>query len=277
MKLSLTPLLLLCLLMAACQRGAKEQTRPVVTVTIEPLRWFAEQIGDTLIEVQTIVPSGSSPETYEPTPRQMVALADSRLYIKVGCIGFETTWMDKLKANAPHMIVADASDGVKYAESSDGVCDPHTWTSCANARIMARNICNALVQQDPAHKAQYERNLQTLLLRIDSTDQAIRQTLAKKRQCSFVIYHPALTYFARDYGLLQLPMEEEGREPNAASMRQLIERARETHVQTIFVQREFSPRNTVAIRNATGATPIEIDPLAYDWPKQMTTIAHHLQ
>lgn len=271
-------LLLLALTLALCACDhADDTTRLKVSVTIEPLRWFTEQIGDTLVDVQSIVPAGSSPETYEPTPRQMVELAHSTLYIKVGQLGFETTWLDKLTASAPQLQVADASENIAYIESSDRIPDPHTWTSCANAKAMARTICQALARQDASHKSVYERNLQELLTRIDSLDAAIATLLRGSRQKTFVIYHPALTYFARDYHLHQLPLEEEGREPNAASLRHLIEQARTEHVQTIFVQQEFSPRNTIAIREATGATPVDINPLSYDWPGQMLHIARSLR
>lgn len=276
MKKSITILLLLTLLIAACQNREKS-AYPSVSVTIEPLCFFVDELSNHRVPVQAIVPAGSSPETYEPTPRQMVELSQSDLYIKVGRIGFETTWMDKLKANAPQMRIVDSSDGITYIESSDGIQDPHTWMSCTNARIIARNICKALIHRDQRNKSFYEQNLQRLLTKIDSVDSSIRQRLASSHQRSFVIYHPALTYFAHDYHLLQLPMEEEGREPNAASIQHLIEQARATHVKTIFVQREFSPRNTVAIRNATQANPIEINPLSYNWTTQMLTIASHLQ
>lgn len=259
--------------------SCRQQTggsRLEVSVTIEPLRWMTEQIGDTLVSVHTMVPAGSSPETYEPTPRQMVELSQSALYVKVGCIGFETTWMERLMAAAPRMAVADASEHVTYVESSDGIRDPHTWTSCANARLMATSVCRALCRADAVHKAVYERNLSRLLMRIDAVDTAIRHELRGREGRAFVIYHPALTYFARDYGLQQLPMEEEGREPGAMQMRQLVDRAHREHVTTIFVQREFSPRATVAIRRATGARPVEINPLAYDWPAQMLFIAREL-
>lgn len=275
MKKSIIFLLTLVVLASCRQRG--EGARLQVSVTIEPLRWMTEQIGDTLVDVHTMVPAGSSPETYEPTPRQMVELSHSDIYIKVGCIGFETTWMERLMANAPQMKVVDASQGIAYVESSDGVKDPHTWTSCANARTMAANVCRALSEADAPHRTLYERNLHRLQQRIDSVDGAVGRALGGSPQRAFVIYHPALTYFARDYGLRQLPMEEEGREPGAAQMRQLVDEARRQRVKTIFVQREFSPRSTVAVRNATGAVPVEINPLAYDWPAQMLFIARALQ
>lgn len=266
--------MLLTFFLTACREEAERCT---ITVTIEPLAWMVSELSAGTLPVQSMVPAGASPETYEPTPRQMVELAHSPLYIKVGQIGFETTWMSRLKANAPQLSVVDASAGVKYIESTMGVEDPHTWMSCTNARIMARNIHAALAAQYPEQRSVFDRGLDRLISKIDSVDREVRTALNGSSQHSFVIYHPALTYFAHDYHLLQLPMEEEGREPNAASIAQLIENAKTSHVQTIFVQRQFSPRNTVAIRTATGARAVEINPLDHDWPSQMLHVANQLR
>lgn len=261
-------------LLTSCQRPQTEET---ITVTIEPLAWFVDEIAEGSLPVQSMVPAGANAETYEPTPRQMMELAHSPIYIKVGCIGFETTWAKKLQANAPKTRFIDSSQDIRYIESSDGIKDPHTWMSTTNARLIARNIHHALVEQYPDRKADFDQGLQRLLTKIDTLDTAIRQTIRSSRQKSFVVYHPALTYFARDYQLLQLPMEEEGREPNAASIQHLIEQAKAAGVRTVFVQKEFSPRNTVAIRNATGATSVEINPLTRAWDKEMLHIANSLR
>lgn len=247
-----------------------------ITVTIEPLAYLTERITQGTVPVHVLVPAGSSPETYEPTPRQMVDLAHSDLYIRVGRIGFETTWNDRLRANAPRTRFVDASQGIRYIDSSDGIADPHTWMSCTSARVMARNICRALTEQRPDRRTVYEQGLRQLLATIDSVDRAVGQRLSQSRQRAFVIYHPALTYFARDYHLLQLPMEEEGREPGAQQMQQLTTDARRHHVSTIFVQRQFSPRNTIALRRATGARTVEVNPLDRDWPAQMMLVADAL-
>ena len=117
------------LLLASCTmvKGGSKRT---VMVTIEPLRYFVEAIAGNRFDVKTMVPIGGNPETYEPTAQQMIELSHSDLYVKVGSIGFEQTWMKRLKANAPHTIIIDSSEGIEPIESTDGVPDPHTWMSC---------------------------------------------------------------------------------------------------------------------------------------------------
>ena len=224
-----------------------------------------------------MVPQGSNPETYEPTTRQMVKLADSRLYFKVGNIGFERTWMKRLTENAPDLKVIDTSKGIPLAKSSNGVPDPHTWMSCKNAIILSGNIYEALAREDPQDKVYFKRNLDRLVSRIHSTDRQIRSILEKSTGRTFLIYHPALTYFAREYHLKQLPIEEEGREPSAAQLRALIAEALKEHARVMLIQKEFSSRNTAIVTSGTHARQEVINPLDYNWQKSILHIAYLLK
>lgn len=275
MKKSILFLLVLTVVMA-CSSPQKGDKR-IVTVTIEPLRYFTEQIAGHCFEVKTMIPKGGNPETYEPTAQQMVDLSLSDLYIKVGHIGFERTWMKKLEANAPHTIIVDSSDGIVYLKSSNGIDDPHTWMSTANAVIIAQNIYHALASIDSKDSMYFKENLDNLIEKIADTDTKVRENLTKDKANAFVIYHPALTYFAHDYNLIQLPIEEEGREPSASQLKSLILKANELHVKTIFIQKEFSNRNTDIVAKGTGAKQEKANVLDYDWPKQMINIAKKLK
>ena len=249
--------------------SAKNDNANKITVSIEPLRYLTEQIVGDRFEVVTMVPKGSSPETYEPTARQMADLSESILYIKVGELGFERTWMPRLTSNAPHITVVNSSEGI----TSHIGDDPHSWMSARNAIIMAHNIYEAVKRIDVKDSVFFRQRLDSLCNVIHATDKYIRQTTAQAQCKSFIIYHPALTYFASDYGLEQLALEEHGREPSAAELEQIISTARAKGVKTMFVQREFANRNVDIITNTIGARKVEINPLGYDWNKEMRTIA----
>lgn len=249
--------------------SAKNDNANKITVSIEPLRYLTEQIVGDRFEVVTMVPKGSSPETYEPTARQMADLSESILYIKVGELGFERTWMPRLTSNAPHITVVNSSEGI----TSHIGDDPHSWMSARNAIIMAHNIYEAVKRIDVKDSVFFSQRLDSLCSVIHATDKYIRQTTAQAQCKSFIIYHPALTYFASDYGLEQLALEEHGREPSAAELEQIISTARAKGVKTMFVQREFANRNVDIITNAIGARKVEINPLGYDWNKEMRRIA----
>ncbi len=267
---------LTALLIAACTGGSPSDKR-IITVTIEPLRYFTEQIAGDKFTVKTMVPRGGNPETYEPTARQMVDLSASDLYIKVGNIGFERTWMKRLEANAPHTIIINSSDGITSSDNSMYIHDPHTWMSTANAMYIARNIYKALAEIDSKDSLYFKKNLERLMGKIEAVDTQIREEITKDKSTTFLIYHPALTYFAQEYGLRQLSIEEDGREPSAVQLKQVINTARQNHVKIIFIQREFDSRKTDIVARSTGAEKVEINPLSYDWDKEMVKIAQSLK
>ena len=213
-------LLLIATLLFSCKQGGqqnkKNDDKPVITVTIEPLRYFTEAIAGDRFTVVSMVPKGTSPETYDPTPQQLVELARSKAYFRIGYIGFEQTWTDKLTDNAPHLQFIDMSQGVdliydnthvhhhaaneKEHQHAIGV-EPHIWNSAVNAQIIAGNILSALRNIDKGNEDFYLERYNTLCRKIEHTDSLIRQTLATPgADHAFMISHPALSYFARDYG-----------------------------------------------------------------------------
>lgn len=269
---------MMCTLLIGCKSKDQkaDDDKPTVTVTIEPFRYFVEQIAGDDVNVNVMVPAGSSPETYEPTPKQMVDLSKSVLYFKVGEIGFERTWMKKLQQNAPHMKVIDTSAGIDLEKTPGGNIDPHTWMSIHSAEIICANIAGALMDMFPDKADKFKQNywnyrkntLANLQEKMDSLDFSV----GAGRQTSFVIYHPILTYFAKERHLEQLAIEEEGREPSAAQLKQLINKAIDEDINILFIQKEFANRNIQVFVDATGAKPIKIDPLSHDWEGQMLYI-----
>lgn len=277
---------LITLTLASCQtRNRQNANEPrTLVVTIEPLRYFTEQIAGEQFKVVSIVPEGSSPETYDPTPRQLLDIAKSEAWLKIGYIGFEQTWTDKLTANAPQMKVFDTSEGIELIRDTHhheghvhvGGVEPHTWTSPANARIIARNICNALCRIDSANTNYYTERLGRMDSLICRTDSILRAMLAQNADKAFLIYHPSLSYYARDYGMEQLCLEENGREPSPAHMRKIIEQCRQKGIRTIFIQKEFDSRNATLAAQETGTKLVLINPLAYEWEQELINITKNL-
>ena len=283
-------LIILCVILAGCKGTPQKQAdsgktsgteKPAVTVTvtISPYKYFVDQIAKGKVDVNVMVSNGNNPETYEPYAQQMMELSKSALYLKVGSIGFEQTWMKKLQDNAPDMKVIDTSVGIKPAKTPGGNIDPHVWMSCSNARIIASNILKALCQLEPKNKAFFEKNYQSLLSIIDKRDSTIKESFKKDPDLvrKFVIYHPILTYFARDYQLEQLAIEEEGREPSAAQLKSLIERARKEKIKFCLIQAEFANRNTTTFINESHTKPMNINPLQGDWNRAMQEAALAVQ
>lgn len=281
-------LIILCVILAGCKGTPQKQAdsgktsgteKPAVTVTISPYKYFVDQIAKGKVDVNVMVSNGNNPETYEPYAQQMMELSKSALYLKVGSIGFEQTWMKKLQDNAPEMKVIDTSVGIKPAKTPGGNIDPHVWMSCSNARIIASNILKALCELEPKNKAFFEKNYQSLLNIIDKRDSTIKESFKKDPDLvrKFVIYHPILTYFARDYQLEQLAIEEEGREPSASQLKSLIERARKEKIKFCLIQAEFANRNTTTFIKESHTKPMDINPLQGDWNWAMQEAAAAVQ
>ena len=272
-------------IIGACGNVSQKYETPILTVTIEPLRYFAEAIAGDHYQVVSMVPKGSSPESYDPTPPQLVNLSKSQAYFRIGYIGFEQAWMKKLEANYPDMKVYDTSIGVDLIRSEghwhgdhfhEGSVEPHIWNSTRNATIIAENIYKALCELDATHQADYKQRLDSIKQIIGQTDDKIR-SLLKNADSTFLIYHPALSYFARDYGLKQISIEEGGKEPSPAQLKALIETCRKEKAHTIFVQQEFDQRNAQLIADELGVHIVSINPLSYHWPKEMVQVAKALQ
>jgi zinc transport system substrate-binding protein len=261
-----------------------------VAVTVEPQRYFAEKIAGDHFAVHTVVPAGQSPETYDPAPHEMVHLARSRAYLRIGRIGFEQVWMQAIRENNPCLTFFDLSEGVCWigggdaahedgaanAHHSHGREDPHIWNTTAGARIIARNTLQAFVSLDPANEAFYRANYRQLLLEIDETERTLHRMLDTLTCRTFIIYHPALTYFADEFRLTQLAIESEGREPSAASMKSLVDRAREAQVRVVFVQQEFDRKHAEQVAKEIGARVVTINPLDIHWHEQMIFMARSL-
>ena len=269
----------------ACGHTPQQSEKPVITVTLEPLRYFTEAIAGDCFEVVSMVPKGSSPESYDPTPQQLVNLSKSQAYLRIGYIGFEQAWMKKLEANYPTMKVYDTSKGVDLIRAEghwhgnhyhEGGVEPHIWNSTQNASVIADNIYAALCEMDADHQPEYKQRLDSLKQVIARTDADVR-TLLANADSTFLIYHPALSYFARDYGLHQISIEEGGKEPSPATLKTLIETCRREGAQVIFVQQEFDQRNAQLIADELGIEIVPINPLSHDWAEEMLRVASALK
>ena len=269
----------------ACEHTPQQSEKPVITVTLEPLRYFTEAIAGDCFEVVSMVPKGSSPESYDPTPQQLVNLSKSQAYLRIGYIGFEQAWMKKLEANYPTMKVYDTSKGVELIREEghhhgdhyhEGGIEPHIWNSTQNASVIADNIYAALCEMDADHQPEYKQRLDSLKQVIARTDADVR-TLLANADSTFLIYHPALSYFARDYGLHQISIEEGGKEPSPATLKTLIETCRREGAQVIFVQQEFDQRNAQLIADELGIEIVPINPLSHDWAEEMLRVANALK
>lgn len=254
-----------------------------VFVSILPQKYFVERIGGNRVQVLVMVGPGQSPETYEPTPRQMVKLSQANLYFRIG-VPFENIWLKRIIAANPNMEVVDCREdipllptgethGTGEEDEGHGATDPHLWTSPVLVKKMAVHIRNALAAVDPAYSYQFEANYQAFVQELEQLDRFIRQTLADVTHHRFMVFHPAWRYFAHTYGLEEIAIEQAGKEPGAKSLAALIEWGRREGVRAIFVQKQSSRASAEVVARAIGAKIITLDPLAEDYVNNLRYVA----
>ena len=283
-------LVLLAILLSACGKNGSAAASTGafnVTVSILPEKYFVERIGGESVSVNVMVGPGDSPHTYEPKSDQMTALSHSALYFAIG-VDFENAWMDRIAAANPGMKIVDVSAGLEKipmtshhhagetaaAGSADtGELDPHVWTSPENVKAIAKTIYQALAESDPAHQAEYQTNLDAFLQDIDGLESDIQASLTNISSNTFIVFHPSWGYFARDFGLEQIPIEIQGSEPSAQELAGIIDEAKAENAKVIFGQPEFSSRTADYIAREINGQVILIDPLAEDWLENLRGVA----
>ena len=283
-----------CLAAFACGCASPAQPagdRVAVVVSILPMASFAERVGGEHVEVETLVPPGESPATYEPTPRQMARLAAARLYFCAG-LPFEEAVTRKVEASFPDVEVVDTRQGIDLApmaaeadghaghERGDephhhapGELDPHVWLDPTLAAQQAKTMAEALGRIDPGQRADYGRNLEALRADLEAVDAEVRRALAPVKGRKLFVFHPAYGYFARRYGLEQVAVEIEGKEPGARQLARLIEEARAAGARVIFVQPQFSTATARSVARAIGGAVVPLDPLARDYVANLRRMA----
>ena len=279
MKKRLTLLMLAALLMSACATD-RISRRPVVTTTIAPLAFLIEQIAGDDYDIVVLTPDGSSPETYQLTPRQLAELSHSQALFTVGSLGFEHTQLNKITQAAPDVRRVETADGLHLLHG-DTHCgedhgDPHLWLAPSNLKHMATNICHVLTEMDTTKTTLYAQRLSAYCAKADSLDAAIRSRLDSVPTRAFAIFHPALAYFARDYGLKQIALQHEGKEASPARMADVVSLCRENNVQVVFVQKGHTRSSTEAVARETQCRIVEINPLTRQIHDELIHIAESL-
>lgn len=286
-----------------CNQGPK--VTGIITVSILPQKYFVQRIVRDKYRINVMIPPGHSPATYEPTPREMKALSESILYFRIGPIAFEKAWMDKIASINKAMKIVNTSKGVSlisgshrhsHEESEEdnnhprahlheghsneaeydhrhGGIDPHIWISSSAVKVQTKNILNAIIETDPENRAFYEKNYLKFVRDIERLQAENEEILKPLRGRKFMVYHPAWSYFARDYGLIQFPIEIEGKNPGPAHLKKIIDTAKKENIRVIFVQKQFDSNSAMVVANEIDGKVITIDPLAPDWLANMKKMA----
>lgn len=277
-------LFLFFVILFACQPKPKE-TSSMVSVSILPQKYIVEQIAGNLLQVNVLVPPGSSPHNYEVLPSQMKDLSKSKLWLQIGLLTFEDVWKEKMAEINKDLHIVNCSDGIlplagddhhEEGHEHEGAFDPHVWLAPAEVKSIAQNTLETLTKSFPEHAPEFEKNYSLFILKVDSLSAQIEQKLAPLKNRNILIFHPALAYYARQFKLEQTPLELDGKEPSPKHMKDIVDLARAKNIRVIFIQKEFDSENALQLSREIGGEVVIIDPLDYNWEKQMLDITEKI-
>ena len=276
-----TTLLLCTMFLFGCSNEVKKETvvekpvieKPVIAVSIVPEQTFVEAVCGDLVDIVTLVPSGSSPENYEPTAQEMEKFSDASLYFSIGV----PTEQANILPNVGDVEVVSLQDEVaavyKDRTFESGKRDPHIWLSPKRVKVMVEIIAEKMSELDSDNKETYEKNAANYITQLDEVDREIKDALEGVESKKFIVYHPAFGYIADDYGLEMYALEEEGKEATPKHLQDMTDLAKKEKIKVIFYQEEIDSSQSEAFAEEIGGKTIQLAPLAPDYISNLKKMA----
>ncbi len=280
--------LILLIVLYSCDTRVQESNKQSLTVSIRPQKFLVEEIAGDHFTINILVPDGNGPETYEPSARQLQDVSRSKVYFITGLLDFERSWLPKLIENYPDLKVVNISKGTEiiaeknhshhnheshnhnnsdedeaHSESVHSGVDPHIWLSLKSLKAQSLIVLEELIKLKPDFESEFTKNHSLFIARIDSLDNLLSDKFQSVgKNISFMIYHPSLSYFARDYGINQIPIELEGKEPSPAYMKELIDIAGSEKIRVVIYSEQIDKRSAETLAKQLGINLYSFDPLA---------------
>lgn len=279
-------ILILTIATSSCKTDvSKRVDKLTVAVSITPEETFVRKVAGDKVDIVTMVPPGSSPENYQPTPRQMTNLSDAKLYFSMGLPADEISILPKMaeynpKAKVVHLdkVVAvfyaeriieenHEDEGANLDEDEHGHIgrDPHIWLSPKRVIVMIETIRDELTNLDPVNRELYIKNAQEFILELQELDQNIARKISESESKTILMYHPSYGYFADDYGLKMVAIEDGGKEATSQKIIEVINTAKNENIKIIFYQEEFDDGQAKTITQQINGTTIKVAPLGLDY------------
>lgn len=248
-----------------------------VAVSVAPQAALVEAVGGPWVTVHVAVPDGASPHVFDPTPREVAALAGARLYVATG-VEVELQLLPRLLAMLPDLRVigpaATVDPHAGHAHTAD--CshdDPHLWLDPRLAAEQVQDIAAALTDLMPEHADEFTARAAAEVARLEALHAELAAILAPVRGRDMVVAHPAYGRLATAYGLEQVAVEHEGHEPSPRQLAQVLQRVRDRNATALFVQPQFSVSAARGLADAAGVSLVVLDPLARDYHANMRAMA----
>ena len=239
--------------------------KPVIVVTTYFLEDFAKQVAGGGANVVNLLPDGTNPHAYEPSPKDLELINSADIFVFNGA-GLEP-YAERIAKTLPQSVrVIEASAGLALVEAQDkdhGAYDPHVWLDPMMAKKELLGIRNALISVDQKNSGYYQARTSAYFTQLDELDAYIENRTANLPSRKYVGFHPAFTYFNARYNLSYAAIIEEfaGDEPSAQEMAAIVDTARATNITTIFAEPFLDPRAATAIAKEINGTVAVLNPL----------------
>ena len=267
------------LLLSGCgnQQATKEANEKViVAVTVLPQKAFVEAVCGDLAEIVTIVPPGTSPGNYEPTPQEMERFSKAAVYFTIGVPTEKANILPRAESMKIVSMPERVAEVYPDREFSEGKRDPHIWLSPKRAKVMIQLVADTMCELDAESAETYNKNAEAFLKEIDQADTKIKETFSGIQNLKFIVFHPAYGYFADDYGLTMNALEENGKEATPQHLQDMIDLAKTENIKTIFSQAEIDSNQPEAFAEEIGGEKVMLSPLSDDYIANLKSMAEAL-
>lgn len=242
-------------------------TITTVAVSLPPYAYFVKRIAEDTVHVTHIVPPQSNPHLFEPSPKQVKEIQDAKLWIR-SHESFENKILTVLHEQSSSLSVVDLAADIPEEEE-----DRHIWLSPKLAQEQARVIAEALMSLMPQNKELYQKNLNSFIEDLQQLDSELSVQLAPFKDEAILTSHPAFEFFCRDYGLIQLSIECEGKDPLPQDLEQTLSLAKAHKVARILLQPQYNNRGAELIADHLSLPMSSIDPYSNEYMENLREIA----
>lgn len=274
--ISLILVFILCGCTASNERNIRND-KPVIAVSIVPEATFVQKVCGDKFRIIAMIPSGASPETYEPSPKESANLENAEIYFSIGVPAEESILKsvpESAKTVALHTAVSK-----KYPDLTDnehGGRDPHIWLSPKRVTVMITTIADTLSLIDPDNADLYRSNADSYIKELKNLNNEINELFKAKQNRNFIMFHPSFGYFADDYGLSMYSLEEHGKEASAQRIAEIADLAKKENISFIFYQAESTGRQAQAFAEEIGGKAVALEPLSADYINNLRKTAQKL-
>ena len=258
------------------------EAKPTVLVSVAPHRYFVSKIAGDTVHVQEMVPAGASAHTFEPTPKQMISASNAKMWFTIG-ESFEKKVIETIKSYNPNFFVYDLRKGISLIHDPHHCCqhathsceDLHFWLSPRLAKIQAKTITNALIEQFPHQEKLYNQNLNLFVKELEELDAKIQTILLKPHNSYILVSHPAYAYFCRDYNFEQLSIEYEGKDPTPQKLTKTLQLSKAKNISVVFIQPQYSSKGAKLVAKEIGAKIVTLNPYSENYAETLLSIAQN--